>query len=103
MFDLARDINKLREAGDPTAAAPLVAGLRRLGGVLGLLQREPQLFLRGAAADGLAEEQIQALIARRTQARQNKNWAESDRIRDELKAQGIILEDTAGQTSWRRE
>ncbi|MDO8705131.1 MAG: cysteine--tRNA ligase [Sulfuricaulis sp.] len=103
LFDVARDINKLREEGNPTAAAPLVAALRRLGGVLGLLQREPQLFLRGGASDDLADEQIHALIARRTQARQNKNWAESDRIRDELKAQGIILEDTAGQTSWRRE
>ena len=56
----------------------------------------------GGAAEGLTDEQIEALIVRRTAARQNRNWAESDRIRDELKAQGIILEDTAGQTTWRR-
>jgi cysteinyl-tRNA synthetase len=102
LFELARDINKLREEGKLAAAAPLGAALRRLGGILGLLQREPQAFLRGGAADGLTDEQIEALIARRTAARQNRNWAESDRIRDELKAQGIILEDTAGQTTWRR-
>jgi len=102
LFELARDINKLREEGKLTAAAPLGADLRRLGGILGLLQREPQAFLRGGAADGLTDDQIEALIARRTAARQNRNWAESDRIRDELKAQGIILEDTAGQTTWRR-
>jgi cysteinyl-tRNA synthetase len=102
LFELARDINKLREEGKLTAAAPLGAALRRLGGILGLLRREPQAFLRGDAADGLTDKQIEALIARRTAARQNRNWAESDRIRDELKAQGIILEDTAGQTTWRR-
>ncbi|HSD95783.1 MAG TPA: cysteine--tRNA ligase, partial [Sulfuricaulis sp.] len=102
LFELARDINKLREEGKLAAAAPLGAALRRLGGILGLLQREPQMFLRGGAVDGLTDEQIEAVIARRTAARQNRNWAESDRIRDELKAQGIILEDTAGQTTWRR-
>ncbi len=103
LFELARDINKLREDDSATAAAPLGAALRRLGGVLGLLQHDPQAFLRGGAADGLTDEQIEALIARRTQARRNKNWAESDRIRDELKAQGVILEDTDGWTSWRRQ
>ncbi|MBI3777897.1 MAG: cysteine--tRNA ligase [Gammaproteobacteria bacterium] len=103
LFDLARDINKLREEGKSAAAAPLGASLRRLAGVLGLLQREPQAFLRGGAVDGLTDEQIEALIARRTAARQGRNWAESDRIRDELKTQGIILEDTAGKTTWRRQ
>jgi cysteinyl-tRNA synthetase len=103
LFELARDINKLREEGKLAAAAPLGAALRRLGGVLGLLQREPQAFLRGGAADGLTDEQIEVLISRRTEARRNKNWAESDRLRDELKAQGIILEDTGGKTGWRRQ
>ncbi len=103
LFELARDINKLREEDNPAAAAPLGAALRRLGGILGLLTREPQGFLRAGAADGLTDEQIEALIARRTEARRNKNWAESDRIRDELKGQGIILEDAAGQSTWRRQ
>jgi cysteinyl-tRNA synthetase len=102
LFDLARDVNKLREDG-LAAAAPLGACLRRLGGILGLLQREPQAFLQGGAANGLTDEEIEALIARRTEARRQKNWAESDRIRDELKAQGVILEDKGGQTAWRRQ
>lgn len=102
LFELARDINKLREDGTADAAA-LGATLRRLGGILGLLQNDPHTFLRGAADGGLTDTQIEALIARRAQARKNKNWAESDRLRDELKAQGVILEDTADQTTWRRQ
>ncbi|MBI3547176.1 MAG: cysteine--tRNA ligase [Gammaproteobacteria bacterium] len=101
LFELARDINKLRE-NNLAAAAPLGARLRRLGDILGLLQRKPQVFLQGDVANGLADEQIEALIKQRVQARQNRNWAESDRIRDDLKAQGVILEDTAGKTTWRR-
>jgi cysteinyl-tRNA synthetase len=103
LFELARDINKLREDSGAAAAAPLAAALRRMGGILGLLQSNPQAFLRGGADGGLTDAQIEALIARRAAARKNRNWAESDRLRDELKAQGVILEDTAGQTSWRRQ
>ena len=102
LFDLARDINKLRESGS-AAAAPMGAALRRMGGILGLLQSDPQAFLRGGAEGGLTDAQIEALVARRSEARQSKNWSESDRLRDELKAQGVILEDTAGRTSWRRQ
>jgi cysteinyl-tRNA synthetase len=103
LFELARDINKLREDKGAAAAAPLGAALRRMGGILGLLQSDPQAFLRGGADGGLSDAQIEALIAQRAEARKNRNWAESDRLRDELKAQGVILEDTAGQTSWRRQ
>jgi cysteinyl-tRNA synthetase len=103
LFELARDINKLREDNGAAAAAPLGAALRRMGGILGLLQNDPQVFLRGGADGGLTDAQIEDLIARRAEARKNRNWAESDRLRDELKAQGVILEDTAGQTSWRRQ
>ncbi|MBI5611650.1 MAG: cysteine--tRNA ligase, partial [Gammaproteobacteria bacterium] len=95
-------INKAR-AHDPNEAARLGGLLRRLGGLLGLLQDDPRDFLRGDGAAGLDAGQIEALIARRLEARNNKQWAESDRIRDELKAQGVILEDWAGGTSWRRE
>jgi cysteinyl-tRNA synthetase len=103
LFELARDINKLREDNGAAVAAPLGAALRRMGGILGLLQNDPQAFLRGGADGGLTDAQIEALVAQRTEARKNRNWAESDRLRDELKAQGVILEDTAGQTSWRRQ
>jgi cysteinyl-tRNA synthetase len=101
LFELAREINKARDMG--ADAAPLGAALRRMGGILGLLQSDPQAFLRGGGDGGLTDAQIEDLIVRRAQARKNRNWAESDRLRDELKAQGVILEDTAGQTSWRRQ
>jgi cysteinyl-tRNA synthetase len=55
-----------------------------------------------AAGDGLSDEQISSLVEARVAARRAKNWAESDRIRDELTAQGVILEDGAGGTTWRR-
>ena len=73
--------------------------------VLGLLQDEPDDFLKGGAtAGGLDEQQIEQLIADRKAAKAGKNWALADSIRDQLKGQGIILEDVAGgNTIWRRE
>ena len=71
--------------------------------IIGLLQRDPIEFLQGGAvSDGLSNEEIEDLIARRKQARADKNWAESDRIRDLLNEHKIILEDNAGGTTWRR-
>ena len=84
-------------------SAELAGCLKALGGIIGLLQRDPTEFLQGGAvSDGLSNEEVEALIAQRRQARADKNWAESDRIRDLLTAQNIILEDGAGGTSWRR-
>ncbi len=101
LFDLAREINRV-QAKDPAAAAALAAELRRLGAILGLLQSDPQAFLQGDAGTGPAAREIEDLISRRLEARRARNWAEADRIRDELKAQGVILEDAAGSTVWRR-
>ncbi len=102
MFELTREINKLRTQ-DESGAAQLAAELRRLGGMLGILQQDPEDWLRGeAAADGLSDQDVEILIQQRLDARAGKNWAEADRIRDELKEQGILLEDAAGNTSWRR-
>ncbi len=105
LFDLAREINRVRLEDEPAAAA-LGAELRRLGEVLGLLQGDPEAYLRGQRRDidqeGLGDERIQSLIAERLAARKAKNWAEADRIRDELGAAGIVLEDGAGGTTWRR-
>ncbi|HDP88717.1 MAG TPA: cysteine--tRNA ligase [Thioalkalivibrio sp.] len=105
LFDLARDVNKAREAGDAATAAALAATLRELGSLLGLLGESPEAYLQGgaAAAGGLADAEIDALIEARNAARANRDWAEADRIRDALKAQGVVLEDGAGGTSWRRE
>jgi len=103
LFDLAHEVNRLRDT-DPAAAARHAALLIYLGGLLGLLQRDPVAFLQGGApAGGLDGAAIDALVQQRLDARAAKNWAEADRIRDELKAQGIVLEDGAGGTSWRRE
>jgi cysteinyl-tRNA synthetase len=102
LFDLAREINRQKSA-DEAAARELAGALKRLAGVLGLLQDAPEDYLRGGdASDGLDAQAIEALIEERLQARKAKNWAESDRIRDALKAQGVILEDSAQGTSWRR-
>ena len=59
--------------------------------------------MRGEAeADGLSDEEVEGLVQQRLDARARKDWAEADRIRDELKELGIVLEDGAGGTSWRR-
>jgi cysteinyl-tRNA synthetase len=90
LFNLASRIN----AGEKALAGQL----RALGGVLGLLQRDAQAYLQGGAAEAWIEE----AIAAREAARKRKDYAEADRIRKELLDKGIVLEDVAGRTTWRR-
>lgn len=103
LFDLAREINKEKDR-DPDRAARLAGRLKYLGEILGILQDDPEHFLKGGMSeqDSLSGEEIERLIALRLEAKKNKDWAEADRIRDQLKKQGIVLEDVPGGTNWRR-
>ncbi len=91
LFDLASEVNRTRA---PEAAALL----RALGGTLGVLQQSPKAFLQAGAA--LTEPEIQSRIDARAQAKKDRDFAESDRIRDELAALGITLKDSAQGTTW---
>ncbi len=101
LFEVAREINRL-QASESAAAALLAAELRRLAAILGLLQSDPEVFLQGGPGAGPSTTEIEDLISRRLAARKAKDWAEADRIRDELKGRGVILEDSGGGTTWRR-
>ena len=122
MFELAREINRARSE-DPLRANALGALLRQLGGLLGILQDDPESFLKGGSpsisggmaaeesdedsadligAVGISEADIESLIAQRTAAKQAKDWSKADAIRDRLRAAGIVVEDAATGTTWRR-
>lgn len=100
LFDLAHDINRLRES-QPEAATQMAEELRRLGGILGLLQQDPEAFLQ-LGVDEAEVQQIEQLITERQQARQQKDWAKADTIRKQLTKMGIDLADGPQGTTWRR-
>jgi len=103
LFDLTRELNREKEAAGDRVAS-LAYTLTSLATVLGILQDDPESFLKQAVGgdSGLSDDMIEALIVKRNEARASKNWAEADRVRDELLNNGIALEDTAGVTHWRR-
>jgi cysteinyl-tRNA synthetase len=100
LFDMTREINRLKES-DIAAAAGLAGRLRQLAENLGVLQLDPEEFLRSGAEGKVDAAEVEALIEARLAARAQKNWAESDRIRDQLTAMGVVLEDGKGGTTWR--
>jgi cysteinyl-tRNA synthetase len=112
LFDLARDLNKAK-THEPEKIGILATSLKQLAALLGILQLSPNDFLQGkgyssvdlsCAAPAVADDHIEQQIQARIDAKKAKNWALADNIRNDLKAQGVILEDSPdGTTSWRRE
>ena len=103
LFDLTRDINRAKseQRQDQHSLASL---LRYLGGIIGLLQSNAEDYLKSRTGQdfGLSDAAIDELIEQRLQARAARDWASADRIRDELTAAGIVIEDGAEGTRWRR-
>src|SRR3546814_1579898 len=100
LHELTSRLNRANDAEKPG----LAAALRRAGAFLGLLQDEPDRWLQGArpAAGAPSPAEIEDLIVRRRDARRAKDFAEADRIRDLLAAQGVVLEASPQGTTWRR-
>lgn len=101
LFDIVREINTLRDENKITAAAELGTLLKKLGGIFGVLQKDPEIFLQSGVGE-MDREKVEQLIAARNAARANKNWAEADQVRQELLKMGLILEDTPQGTVIRR-
>lgn len=102
LHGVANEINQHRRDGNEDEAKNSAAVLVRLGAVLGLLQQDPEAFFQADTGGELSAEEIEGLIQARADARKAKNFAEADRIRDELAEKGIILDDSREGTTWRR-
>jgi len=104
LHELAHEINRVKDQ-DLVRAEELASTLKALAGILGMLEESPEAFLKrgvGSEESGLTDEEIQSLVAQREQARKDKDFTESDRIRDLLTSEGISLEDAAEGTIWQR-
>mgnify|MGYP003384176437 FL=1 len=103
LFDMAREVNRLKRDAD-TNAAQLASQMRGLGNILGLLEMDPQTYLKGEAGEGdLSDAAIDTLVAQRNEAKTNRDFALSDQIRDQLKDAGVVLEDSKDGVRWKRE
>ncbi len=100
LFELAKELNRVKDT-DTQQAGQLAFVLRNIGEVLGVAQQAPESFLQGGQDDDEVAT-IEALIVKRNEARANKDWAAADEARDALNALGVVLEDSAGKTTWRK-
>ena len=105
LFEISKELNvvkdQTKEPQKIEQAEKLAGTLKTLGGIIGLLQLDPENFLQGQNDDNEVAI-IEALIVQRNQARVDKNWALADEARDKLNAMNIVLEDSAGKTTWRK-
>lgn len=101
LFELAKEINRVK-AESSEEAGKLAFILISLGEVLGIAQNSAEDFLQGGSGDSDEAAEIEALIVQRNEARANKDWAKADDARDKLAAMNVILEDSAGKTTWRK-
>ena len=99
LFDIVKDLNKLDSSSQE--AKDTAGVLRKLGLILGILEGDPSQFLQGDTNQDFSA-QVELLIAKRIQARTEKDWAAADAVRDELSALGVILEESKAGTSWRK-
>jgi cysteinyl-tRNA synthetase len=96
---LAKELHKADEAGKPALKARILAA----GNLLGILGQDPEEWLQGADSDdAISAEAIETLIAERQQAKLDKDYARADQIREDLAAQGVLLEDSREGTKWKR-
>lgn len=102
LFDVAKDLNK---ATDPAVGKDLAGILKKLGAILGILQMHPTDYLQGNIAGEDGDEfatKVDAFIAQRNTARENKDWSSADAARDGLNEMGVVLEDGPTGTTWRK-
>ena len=106
LFDLARDINIARDNKKDYKASALGGLLKKLANEIGLLEGDDsdiENWFKGTKTEGaLSSDAIDALVQDRLDAKANKDWSLADKIRDDLQAQGVSLEDSGADTIWRR-
>ncbi|PMJ93447.1 cysteine--tRNA ligase [Vibrio sp. 10N.261.55.A7] len=101
LFEMARDINRIKTE-NIQKASELGSLMRELADVIGILHQDPESFLKGDTGDNDEVAEIEALIKLRNDSRASKDWANADMARDKLNELGIVLEDGADGTTWRR-
>lgn len=103
LFECANEINKLR-AAEPKQAAKVASDLLTMAQPLGLLGQNADEFLKSAmwSNDSISNKDINIAMSKRLAAKESKDWVLADQIRDQLKEQGVILEDSGKETTWRR-
>lgn len=108
LFDLTKEINRLNKSSNQehiqeNPASELGALLKKLGQILGILYCEPEYFLQHLSLHkSIDVDKIEEMIALRNHARKSHDWLTADRIRNELDALGVVIEDSAGNTTWRK-